>query len=196
VQKRSVAQTAVGLLLIGLAQFGQPVRAQHDIFRPERCPITQLVLQDCPNLVEARFNDGRHRWNFRVCGLIALYEKLESYSRQPETVMIRDYDSLALAAKVEAQMADSTFRMKPRFIEANTAWYLYDASGERDRSQDPHIYAFKTKAAAQKAQKALGGKLLNWAETKAKAKQVAKDWDRYAGREVETFGRPRGRSSD
>jgi hypothetical protein len=185
----------LGRALAPAVLLAAPALAAHDVLRPERDDITQLVLEDCPNLVQAQFSNGKRQWSFQVCGLIALYEKLEDYAAKPEQVKIRDYASLAEARRIEAASGDSTFRLQPRFIKASSAWYLYDAAGDKTLSQPPHIYAFKTKDAAKKVQTELGGKLLDWAEASRRAKQAAADWDRHAGHEVETQGRPT-RSSD
>src|SRR5690606_21436462 len=65
--------------------------AEAEIRHKERCNITQLVLEDCPNGIRADFDNGRHLWSFAVAGPIAFAEKMETYLEEPVAVYIVDY---------------------------------------------------------------------------------------------------------
>jgi hypothetical protein len=165
-------------LLLGLALWPvSPAHADHNIKNPVRCELTHLVLEGCPNLVKATFEDEqKHHWSFQVAGLIALYKKLEHYAEKPQSVLIVDYTT---------RSADY-----PRMLLAADAWFLYDAKGDESVSQKPHIYAFRTKDEALKAQQSLKGELLQWAAVQKKAKQLAADWEPTGHHHIELQGRP------
>jgi hypothetical protein len=171
---RRLAGAVVSLaLLLG----GLPARASHDVMNPERCPLTHLVLETCPNLVKATFQDEEnHHWSFVVAGPIAMFKKLETYSRQPRAVLILDYTS----------RNDKVQRM----LVAGDAWFLYDADGDTEVCQAPFIYAFKDKDSALKAQHDVHGELLRWDSVGARAKKVAADWSPTGRHNIELQGRP------
>ena len=170
---------AVAALLLAVASLAAlgPARADHDIMHRERCELTHLVLEDCPNLIEATFQDeNKHHWSFKVAGPIALYKKLETYAQQPANILILDYNTLG---------SDS-----PKMLLAPEAWFLFDAKGDEAVCQQPYIYAFKTKDAATKAQQDLGGKLLQWDDVRPRVKQLAADWSPTGKHHIELQGRP------
>lgn len=156
-------------------QIAPAVRA--DMLNRERCAVTHLVLEDCPNLVKATFEDDRkHHWSFQVAGPIALFKKLETYASTPQDVLIRDYAT---------QQSES-----PKMLLVQDAWFLYDARGDLEFSQKPHIYAFKSKDAALKAQHELAGELLQWDSVKTRAKKAAADWHPTGRHSYNLQGRP------
>lgn len=172
---RRLCLTTLPVLLCSLLLFAPSGPGQagdnESVLSRKRCNITQLVLADCPNFVTASFDDGKHQWSLSMAGPIALYKKLETYKQRPASVFIRDYDQFAAG--------------KPRMLDTAKAWFLYEAEGDPLVCQQPCIYAFKTKDAAQTAQRELGGELLQWEAVAKRAKEYAADWDphgRHGGR--------------
>ncbi|MCB1219924.1 MAG: hypothetical protein H7A35_01685 [Planctomycetales bacterium] len=137
--------------------------AEAEIRHKERCNITQLVLEDCPNGIRADFDNGRHLWSFAVAGPIAFAEKMETYLEEPVAVYIVDYPT----------RNDENMRM----VDVEKAWFLYDAEGDESLSQSPHIYGFRQKEAAVEAQKEVGGELKRWDYVFEQVTQIAEDWD-------------------
>lgn len=60
---------------------------------------------------------------------------------------------------------------KEKLVDVNDAWFLYD-TGKLKGSMPKYTAAFSSKAAAQKAQKELGGTLMQWSELKPKLQQA------------------------
>lgn len=168
VRPLSLSALLAGLLLAALP-CGEPA-AESGVLNPKRCNVNQLVLADCPNLVIASFNDGRRQWSLTLAGPIALFKKLETYSRAPEGVMILEYK-----AHQQGQR---------RMLEASAAWFLYDAKGDPETCQQPCIFAFRSKADAEAAQRELGGKLLQWEAASKQARDYAADWDPHPRRKA------------
>jgi hypothetical protein len=149
-----------------------PARGADETLHPKRCDITQIVLKDCPNRVQANFDDGQHQWAISVAGPIALFEKLERYKRTPSEIYILDYDQFQQG--------------QTRLLKASNAWFLFDAKGDPVVCQEPCIYAFKSRAAADAARKDIGGQLLDWDEVSAKADELAEEWE-PTGRHRRTY---------
>ncbi len=137
-----------------------------DIRHKTRCDITQLVLEDCPNGIRADFDNGRHLWSFAVAGPIAYAEKMETYVEEPVAIYIVDY-----MTRDEQNM---------RFVDVEKAWFLYDAAGDEELSQAPHIYGFRSKEAALEAQEEVGGELQQWDFVFEEVTRIAEEWDRSA----------------
>ncbi|MEZ5337882.1 MAG: nitrous oxide reductase accessory protein NosL [bacterium] len=161
---RPAGWIAAGLCIAVLACL--PGTGHADIRHKERCNITQLVLEDCPNGIRADFDNGRHLWSFAVAGPIAFAEKMETYLEQPVTIYIVDYPT----------RNDENRRM----VDVEKAWFLYDAEGDETLSQAPHIYGFREKDAAVAAQKEVGGELKRWDYVFEEVTAIAADWDRSA----------------
>lgn len=164
-----LAAIAAAILVSALT----PAGAQKgDVLNPKRCDITQLVLKTCPNITTAGFADKRgHQWSITLAGPIALFEKLETYSQEPEDIYVVDY----------LQFQKSGQRM----LDVKKAWFLYGAEGDPAVCQEPHIYAFRTKADAEKTRKELGGELLQWEAVSKRAKEFAADWSPHGVRPVQ-----------
>jgi hypothetical protein len=160
-----VSLLVCSLLLLPAAPIAQQ---ETGVLNPKRCNVNQLVLDTCPNLVVASFDDGRRKWSLTLAGPIALFKKLENYSREPEQIMVTEYPAF-----LDGQR---------RMLSATQAWFLYDAKGDLEVCQQPCIFAFRSKESALEAQKELGGKLLKWDEASKQAREYAAQWDPHGRR--------------
>lgn len=162
------AALAAAFCCLLLAAPAAQAQRESGVLNPKRCDVSQLVLDTCPNLVTARFDNGRHQWSLSIAGPIALFEKLETYSREPVEVMIIEYPAFE--------------KDQRRMLSASKAWFLYGAEGDSAVCQQPCIFAFRTKDDALAAQKELGGKLLQWEETAKQAREAAAEWNPHGKR--------------
>lgn len=148
-------------LVVSLALCGT---SSAEIRHKVRCDITQLVLEDCPNGIRADFDNGRHLWSFAVAGPIAFAEKMETYVEEPVAVYIVDYPT----------SSNDNMRM----VDVEKAWFLFDAEGDDELSQSPHIFGFREKDAALEAQEEIGGELVQWDFVLEEVTKIAEEWDR------------------
>ena len=129
------------------------------------CQVCRRYIDTSPQACSAFILlGGRHPKSIQACSLFCLFEQLEQYESEPETIMIVNYETL-----------EDEFVQQ---LNTKQAAYLFGVDAVEDElCNEPAVFAFPTKDAAKQAQAELGGELLEWAEVEARCVKLAAMWE-------------------
>jgi nitrous oxide reductase accessory protein NosL len=147
-------------LLLALAP-PQAVTAQINRLRCHSCG---RFLDTSPARIKATVNYREHDKVFEVCSVFCLCELLEDCP---------DYELKIVRIKDYTQSQEK----EPRMLSATTAVYLYDATGNEEKTSTPYVYAFADEATAKKYCDEVGGSVLKWEDVLVKCIAAAAEYE-------------------
>lgn len=137
------------------------------------CQVCRRYIDKSPQACSAFIMlGGKHPRNIEACSLFCLFEQLEKYESEPESYSVTNYSTIN----------DEYVQQ----LSAKQAVFLFDAEGDNDLSQEPHIFAFSNEENAKAAQEELGGEILKWAEVKERCTKLAAEWEPKKAKERES----------
>jgi hypothetical protein len=128
------------------------------------CKVCRRYWDTSPSRIDFSLKFKHTVVSYRVCSLFCYSEFMEDYpDKEPETALIVDY------ATLDQEL--------PNRLNLEKAVYLYDADGDYEKSEEPHVYAFATKKQAEEAEDELGGEVLTFDEAIKRIKKLTDEYE-------------------
>ena len=132
------------------------------------CEVCRRYTDTAPSRVQAVIEIGDHRKGLDLCSVFCFCERMEDYDQEPLYCLVLDY------ATYESDNEQLVLR-------ADYATYLFDASGDEQKSHEPFIYAFSDEETAETYQSELGGEILDWESILEECTELAQEWEPEEG---------------
>jgi len=128
------------------------------------CKVCRRFWDTSPSRIDFSLKFSHTVKQYRVCSLFCYSEFMEDYpDKEPETVLIVNYATLDQDMPNQLNLAKAT--------------YLYDAEGDYEKSEEPHVYAFATEKQAEEAKEDLGGEVVSFEEAMKRIKKLTDDYE-------------------